>query len=283
MGIISSEKIDKAIKLLIKAESLALQYQKYGFCLAFSGGKDSVVIKELAKMSGVKYKTFQNITTLDYPQLMRFVRDNYDDVNFIHPEINFYNLIIKKKMLPTRKARYCCQYLKETSGAGTVIVLGIRHEESSKRALRNELEISGHKYSNSLDQFNIDQETITSCIKGKDKIMLSPILNWSTSDVWNFIRSRKLEYCELYSQGYSRIGCMFCPLSSAKMKYLDRKNYPKVEKQIKLSIAELVKNGFGDQLKGDVNNIFNWWVQNNPKISSMKNFLIDKETNKPMF
>ena len=101
------------------------------------------------------------------------------------------------------------------------------------------------------------------CINGKDKILLSPIIDWTTSDVWNFIKGHNLEYCELYDHGYSRIGCMFCPMASVKTKIKDRKRYPRVEKMIKKSIQELVeKNNYGSILNNDVDEIFNWWVSN---------------------
>jgi phosphoadenosine phosphosulfate reductase len=256
-------KIDLAIQTIKKAESLALKYQDYGFHLAFSGGKDSQVIYELAKMAGVKFRPVMQVTTLDPPELMKFVRKNYPDVIMERHEINFYKLIVKKKSLPTRMIRYCCQHLKEQSGAGTVTIIGIRRAESNKRAKRNELEISGRKYSNTLDQFNIDNKDQVLCINGKDKILLSPIINWTNSDVWNFIRNNKLEYCELYDRGYQRIGCMFCPMASVRSKRRDRRNYPGVEKTIKQSIKQLCDNSdYGMSLNNDVDEIFNWWISN---------------------
>jgi len=36
------------------------------------------------------------VTTLDPPELMKFVRKNYPDVIMERPEINFYNLIKRK-------------------------------------------------------------------------------------------------------------------------------------------------------------------------------------------
>lgn len=267
-------KVNKAIKTIQIAEPMALQYQDYGFHLAFSGGKDSQVIYELCKMAGVKFRPVMQVTTLDPPELMRFIRKNYPDVIMERPEINFYNLIIRKMALPTRRMRFCCAYLKEQAGAGTVTIIGIRRAESNKRAKRNELEISGHKYSNSLDQFNIDNKNQVLCINGKDKILLSPIIDWSTSDVWNFIRGHNLEYCELYDHGYSRIGCMFCPMASVKTKIKDRKRYPRVEKMIKKSIQELVeKNNYGSILNNDVDEIFNWWVSND----SIETYKIKRE------
>ena len=67
-----------------------------GYHLAFSGGKDSVALYQLAKMAEVKFKTHMLITTIDPPELMRFVRLQYPDVVLHRPEINFYKLIEKK-------------------------------------------------------------------------------------------------------------------------------------------------------------------------------------------
>jgi len=254
-------KIETSIKLLQNAESLALKYQPYGFHLAFSGGKDSQVIYHLAKMAGVKFKAFMQITTIDPPELMKFVRKNYPDVIMQRPEMNFYELIKKKKSLPTRTIRYCCQVLKEGAGGNTVTVMGIRKAESARRSKRNELEISGHKYSNSFDQFNIDNESQILCISGKDKILLSPIINWTNSDVWNFIRNNNIEYCKLYDEGYTRIGCVFCPMASVKSKKRDRKRYAGIEKQIKKSIDYLLELGKLNYFK-DADDVFNWWVSN---------------------
>jgi phosphoadenosine phosphosulfate reductase len=263
----NKEKI--AIETIRKAEPLALKYQDYGFHLAFSGGKDSQVIYELCKMAGVKFRPVMQVTTLDPPELMKFVRKNYPDVIMERPEINFYKLIVKKKSLPTKMIRYCCQYLKEQSGGNTVTILGIRRSESNKRAKRNELEISNRKYSNTLDQFNIDNQNQILCIKGKDKILLSPIINWTNSDVWGFIRNNNIEYCELYDRGYHRIGCMFCPMACVRVKQLDRKNYPGVEKLIKKSIQKLCDdNNYGNNMNNDVDEIFNWWISND----SQKNY-----------
>lgn len=259
---IEMNKIDKAVETIRKAESLALKYSEYGFHLAFSGGKDSQVIYELCKIAGVKFRPVMQVTTVDPPELMRFVRKNYPDVILERPEMNFYDLIVNHQSLPTMVRRFCCKELKEQSGAGTVTIIGIRRAESNKRAKRNELEISGRKYSNSLDQFNIDNENQILCIKGKDKILLSPIIDWTNSDVWDFIRGRKIDYCELYDQGYRRIGCMFCPSCTVKSKQRDRRNYPGVEKLIKKSIAKLCEKGKYAEFNGNVDEIFNWWISN---------------------
>ncbi|MBQ1577304.1 MAG: hypothetical protein IIZ83_10110 [Oscillospiraceae bacterium] len=88
-----------------------------GYYLAFSGGKDSVVIKRLAKMAGVKFDAHYNVTSVDPPELVRFILDEHKDVSFDIPHdadgnpITMWNLIPKKLMPPTRLGRYCCAEL----------------------------------------------------------------------------------------------------------------------------------------------------------------------------
>ena len=257
-------KMDYSVALLRKAEPLALKMSPDGFHLAFSGGKDSQCLYHLAQMAGVKFKAHMQITTLDPPELMRFVRTNYPDVELHRPEINFYKLIVKKKMLPLRHVRYCCAYLKEQAGAGTVTLIGIRAAESTRRAKRNELETLNGKYHGSYDQFNRDKEQDFQCVNGKDKIMLSPIFRWTDADVWNFIRSNGIKYCKLYDEGYHRIGCMFCPMAPVKSKAMDRKRYPGVERAIKRSIQTLIDTGSYCEYHATADEIFDWWVSNQP-------------------
>lgn len=261
-------KIEKSINLLQKTEKLALEMDKEGFHLAFSGGKDSIVLYAIAKMAGVKFHAEMQVTTIDPPELMRFIREHYPDVNLNRPKINFYKLIEKKKMLPLRMARYCCAYLKEEAGSGTITLIGIRKAESRNRAKRNEVEISGHKFSGSLDQFNRVREQDFQCIKGKDKLLISPIIEWTDKDIWSFIHENNMPYCKLYDEGYKRIGCVFCPMASQKMKALDRIKYPKIEREIKKSIQCLMdsnnymNNHNTENHKVTADDVFNWWVSN---------------------
>ena len=45
-----------------------------GYYLAFSGGKDSIVCKELLTMAGVKFESYYNHTTVDPPELIYYIR-----------------------------------------------------------------------------------------------------------------------------------------------------------------------------------------------------------------
>jgi 3'-phosphoadenosine 5'-phosphosulfate sulfotransferase (PAPS reductase)/FAD synthetase len=54
--------------------------------LAFSGGKDSIVIYDLAKQSGIPIEPHNHFTTVDPPELVRFVKENYPEVIVDRPD-----------------------------------------------------------------------------------------------------------------------------------------------------------------------------------------------------
>lgn len=236
-------KVEYSIALLKKAERLALRLNPKGFWLAFSGGKDSQCLYHLAKMAGVKFEAHYSLTTLDPPELVHFIREKYPDVIIDTPPLTFLQLCKKKKILPTMKMRFCCEVLKESAGVGWLTLIGVRHAESVKRSKRNEMEITNsRKFSGSFDEFEIRQETTQGCYKGRDKLVLAPIIQWTDRDVWNFIRGNNIEYCSLYDEGWHRIGCLFCPMSSIKNIRRDEQRYPKYKSAIIRTIEWLMIN-----------------------------------------
>lgn len=87
--------IQKSIDLLKRTEQLALEYSPDGFHLAFSGGKDSQCLYHIAQMAGVKFKAHYQLTTLDPPELVKFIKDNYPDVIIHRPKMTFLQLCLK--------------------------------------------------------------------------------------------------------------------------------------------------------------------------------------------
>lgn len=252
----------KSIDILRKAERLALQYSEKGFFLAFSGGKDSQCLYHIAKLAGVKFEAHYSRTGIDHPELVQFIKRNYPDVIWDRPDTTFWDLVIKRRMLPTRQFRYCCEVLKEGNGANTVTLTGVRRAESIKRASRNIYEVSNRKFSSdderefeiwrmneiaklktkktNIDQFSQHEESEVRCVNGKDKIIINPIIDWSDKDVWYFLNYVvKVETCELYRRGYHRLGCLFCPMASMKEQRRMEKDYPKYKNQFKRTIRRL--------------------------------------------
>jgi len=267
------DKINYSINLLQKAEKMALDFDPdNGFYLAFSGGKDSQCLYHIAKMAGVKFKAHMNLTSIDPPEVIRFVKMNYPNVELIKPGISIYDMAIKKHMLPTRRFRWCCAEFKEMSGVGTVTLIGIRHAESARRSKRNELETGDRKFSGNFDQFSEHMEKMVTCVGGKDKIIISPIINWTSRDVWNFLNASNIPHCSLYDKGYTRIGCILCPMSGYKQKIRDIKHFPHVKHKWIQTIQKLIdigyiKENFDDPVFG-----FNWWISG----KSFKKFYADE-------
>ena len=135
LDIYGQDKVQKAIEIIRFFEPS----DGSGYWLAFSGGKDSVVVKSLMDMAGVKYETHYHVTSVDPPELVRFIKEVHPDIIFDYPRyengerITMWNLIPKKKMPPTRLMRYCCQSLKESGGQGRICVTGVRWAESTNR------------------------------------------------------------------------------------------------------------------------------------------------------
>jgi phosphoadenosine phosphosulfate reductase len=124
------EKVDKVQTAINRLQAFE---PEEGYYLAFSGGKDSVCIKALADLAGVKYDAHYNATTVDPPELVRFIREHHTDVEIVKPDIPMRKLIVQKRIPPTRLVRYCCAHYKEKHGEDRVTLTGTRWAESSNR------------------------------------------------------------------------------------------------------------------------------------------------------
>lgn len=224
-------------KIEVAIERIKMFEPKEGYYLAFSGGKDSIVVKELMNMAGVKYDAHYNNTTVDPPELIYYIRKYHKDVKIEQPEITMWKLIPKKLMPPTRIVRYCCDVLKEGGGIGRFVVTGVRWAESTRRKNSRqviEFDRYGSQAKEAIEQrkifLNSDNDErrrmIETCtVKGKH--ILNPIIDWSDKDVWDFIKLRKLPYCSLYDEGFDRLGCVGCPMAPIKQRLYEFERYPK--------------------------------------------------------
>ena len=263
LNVYGNDKVQTAIKRLQTFEP------PEGYYLAFSGGKDSVVVKALMDMAGVNYDAHYSVTSVDPPELVRFVK-TFKDVKFDYPTdrdgkvVTMWNLIPQKGIPPTRIARYCCRYLKEGNGKGRFVVTGVRRAESSKRKSRGGLELSDAKTSKReiLDPDNPSQELIHICPTKAQRI-LNPIIDWSTEDVWEFIKEYEVRYCKLYDLGYKRLGCIGCP-AAGHQREIEFKRYPKY-KQAYMKAFERMLNANREKQRETkwetAKDVMNWWLE----------------------
>ncbi len=230
-------KIEKAIERLRHFEP------PEGYYLAFSGGKDSVVILRLAEMSGVKFDSHYSVTTIDPPELVYFIREQYPDVEWERPKEAFLTMLAKRGF-PQRHRRWCCEYYKENGGNGRRVITGIRWAESYNRSKRKMFE-----------------HCFTGGHKSKNKTFMNPIIDWKDNDVWQFIHETKTPYCKLYDEGWNRIGCLFCPMAG-KQRMIEAERYPRYVKSFIRAFEKLHATG-RDSMKrwccGEV--MFWWWLK----------------------
>lgn len=202
-------KIDFAINLLrnIPTDSGPIE-------VSYSGGKDSDVILELAKMSGINYHAIYKQTTIDPPGTTAHVKEM--GVTIIRPKETFFQLV-ERKGLPSRWRRFCCQVLKEYKILDRSIQ-GIRRSESTKRAARYKEPEECRLYEN-----------------GSKVRVYYPILEWTDEDVARFIQERGIKCAPVYYDEDGqfhverRLGCVGCPLVHDRG-LSDFQKYPKFMK-----------------------------------------------------
>ena len=259
------DKVEKAIKRLQMYEP------EEGYYLCFSGGKDSCVIKALADMAGVKYDAHYSISSVDPPELVRFIKDVHPDVILEHPRdkngniVTMWNLIPTKSMPPTRIVRYCCAALKEQGGKGRLKVTGVRWDESVRRKKSHsevtfadkkakkaiEKELSGEDFSLTpqggvaLRLDNRENARIVEMCYKDHTTLINPIIDWTTDEVWEFIREYKIPYCSLYDEGFKRLGCIGCPMGSKEMREREFERWPKYKNLYLMAFQKMVENRGG--------------------------------------
>lgn len=255
------EKIEHSLQLIRKASLIADEMNpEHGLWIGFSGGKDSVCVLQLVKMAGVRYHAYYNVTGIDAPDSIYFIRDNFPEVTFIHPPKNYFRLV-EDNGLPTMNRRFCCQKIKENSGAGHVVLTGVRAEESRKRAAYTEARIFSRRKEHNGKGSNKDiDEVIDSkhqCIKGKDRLVVYPILQWEEADVWQFIADENLPINPLYDM-VGRVGCMFCPFAGREQLEKYERLYPEVYRRLLLAIERNIAKR-GDSPFSCASELYDWW------------------------
>lgn len=213
-----------------------------GYWLAFSGGKDSIVLKDLTIRANVKFESHYSRTGIDPPELTKYIKTYHKDVIWDKPKMTFFEGI-KKKGLPTRVMRWCCDILKEYSGEERLVLTGVRAEESNKRSTYG---------------------IVRPCLRGKGKTFINPILQWTEHDIWKYIRKRELPYCSLYDEGFKRIGCICCPFERNIERSMQR--WPKLWEALKKSIEKFYPEKECWHKFGSPIEYFNWWIKRDQSI-----------------
>ncbi len=258
MNSILQSKIEDSIATIQRAAKLAQNYTGKPLVVAFSGGKDSQTVYHLTEAAGVDFEAVYSATTIDPPEVVRFIREHYPMVRFHVPKMSFWKLVEYTRMLPNRHMRYCCSVLKEATHQGRVTLTGVRREESAKRAKRQVLDIN--KKPRQFDEFERSDKTDVQCFgNGKEKITVNPILDWTETDVWQYLNNVvNVPHCELYDKGRRRVGCLFCPMKNRKEIVDDMRRYPHQFERLKRTVAKIAETS--KVFPNDPKAFLEWWL-----------------------
>jgi len=238
------KKIDRSIRLL---QSVANGYDGE-IEVAYSGGKDSDVILQLAKEAGIKYRAIYKNTTIDPPGTIKHVREM--GVEVMQPKESFFKLIARKGF-PSRMVRHCCQVLKEYKTPGMEkCIIGVRKSESRARK----------------ERYNEP----TACLGSKKSPYeaIYPILDWTDEDVREFILDRNIKCAPVYYDAdgtfhvEQRLGCMGCPLIYYKKRIEQFKEHPQMVKgYLRAGQKYMDSHPNAKRVTDNDNNVHQWFVR----------------------
>ena len=230
----------------------------------------------LCKEAGVKFDAHYSHTTVDPPEVINFMRENYSDVIVDYRGTTMWQLIVKKGMPPTRMVRYCCDELKEGGGRGRIMITGVRWAESTKRKNnRGLLELNNYtkKYVKLMNDNDEARRMFETCAM-KSMHTLNPIIDWTQEDVWEYLNSRNIPHCKLYDEGFDRVGCIGCPLAGSHQMRFEFARYPKYKQAYLRAFEKMLAvrkdNGKPYYQWQTADDVMEWWLdeKRHPKVDA---------------
>lgn len=253
------DKVKTAIERLKIADEMSRKYMGTPLYVCISGGKDSSTIQQLAIESGLEVIFTNNHTTVDAPETVYFIRSEFKRLQelgyktqILYPKMSMWQLIESKNGLPPlRTMRYCCRYFKERTvrteeGKPAFIVTGVRWAESANRKKRTEFEAIASKAENAVrvaaNDNDISRKLFEDCRLRSERVC-NPIIDWTDEDVWEYLRDRKVPYNPLYNEGFTRIGCIGCPMASKEQREKQFERWPKYKEAYIRALDKGIQRG----------------------------------------
>lgn len=222
----------------------------------YSGGKDSDVILQLAKESGVPFRVTHNLTTADPPDNVYYIRRVFArlreegiDCRINIPRRSLWRIMRETLVIPSRIMRVCCAELKERKMPDApYIVTGVRWAESAGRRNKSGIAMvytasdrtASPAKGGLLTTDDASSRRLFEQCAMRGVRVLNPIIDWSDSDVWDYLHSRGIEGNPLYKEGWTRIGCVGCPLAGKRARELAFARYPKLYKAWHDAVAYVI-------------------------------------------
>lgn len=287
------KKINESYRALKIGAQMSKEYYGKPLAIAYSGGKDSDVLINLAIkiLKPEDMEVYHAHTTVDAPETVYHIRKVFKSINelgirttikkptYKGEPTTMWKLIADKGTPPTRVFRYCCSVLKESSMPNRIICTGVRKSESVKRRGRGSFEVYGktakdalffstdhadevYRESHEIQDENWDCNLIKNTKQNND-LIVNPIIDWTDTDVWDYLRSINWKWNPLYDRGYHRIGCIGCPLGGHKSMVKEFEDYPKYKENYIRAFGKMLKKRETIKIQywTDAEHVFKWWIQ----------------------
>lgn len=275
----------KAIERIKLASEMSIHHYQKPLVCTYSGGKDSDVMLELFKRSGITYEMYNSHTTADAPQTIYHIREMFQSLELkgikctidYHKQLDgsrvtMWNLIPRKLMPPSRIARYCCSELKESGCANRMIATGVRWAESAKRKEREVFESISPKKDNRVKvdaekilTDNDDTRLLFEQCQLKAKTVVNPIIDWKDNDIWDYYWNECKVHNPLYQMGYYRVGCIGCPMAG-KSRWKEFADFPKYKQAYICAFDKMIEIRHQKKLPNkrrwkNGKEVFDWWME----------------------
>jgi phosphoadenosine phosphosulfate reductase len=174
--------------------------------ISFSGAEDVVLVDIAHKICADRVKVFSLDTGRLHPETYRFldqVRSHYGiDIEIMFPEAKAVQDLVKAKGLFSfyqDDHKECCSIRK---------IAPLR-----RKLLTLDAWITGQRRDQSPDTraaIPVIQDDKAFARPNGSLTKFNPLANWSSADVWSYIRSNNVPYNELHNKGFVSIGCEPC-------------------------------------------------------------------------
>jgi phosphoadenosine phosphosulfate reductase len=174
--------------------------------ISFSGAEDVVLI-DMAAKSGLPYRAFTLDTGRLHSETLEFielVRKRYQaDIAVAFPEAEAVESLVRAKGL--------FSFYED----GHAECCGVRKVEPLRRALRDSRAyITGQRQDQSPATRAaiplVQEDAGFSWDPGKPLIKFNPLAQWTSEQVWDYIRANDVPYNALHDRGFKSIGCAPC-------------------------------------------------------------------------
>lgn len=271
------DKEQKAIERLREASFHSERLYQAPLLVTTSGGKDSDLCLELAQRAGIPFEAVHNHTTADAPETVYHIRETFRRLEekrisctvnmptYKGHRVTMWSLIPQKLIPATRLVRYCCSVLKEYGGANRLITTGVRWAESTARRNGRALFEKPHKNKEKriLLNDNDDRRVLEHCGM-KSRWICNPIIDWTDEDVWAYIEAEHIRINSLYYCGFVRVGCIGCPLTTIKKRYIEFACYSQYQTAYIHAFDRMLAMRRTRGLPTDWQcgeDVFHWWLE----------------------